>query len=100
MQAHRAERSSGDAGIGVLAVLTGSGILTFALFPLAVPGLLLFVALPLALIAVPALAVAAAVFVPIRLVRSRKRARQAASGRAARAAHGPRGCPSPQPCRS
>jgi hypothetical protein len=49
---------------------------------------------------VPALALAAAVFVPIRLVRSRKRARQVASGRAARVAHGPRGCPSPQPCRS
>lgn len=56
----------------------GLGILTMALFPVAVPGLLLFVVLPLALIAVPALLLAAVAVPPLWLARTVSRRRSVA----------------------
>ncbi len=52
MHAQGAGPSSAEVATEASSVLAGLGILTFALFPVAVPGLLLFVIAPLALVAV------------------------------------------------
>jgi hypothetical protein len=66
----------------MFAVLAGLGILTMALFPIALPGLLLFVVAPLALVAVVGLLVAIPFVLPMWLarivIRSRSRRRRAA----------------------
>jgi hypothetical protein len=59
-------------------LLAGLGILTMALFPIALPGVLLFVVAPLALVAVAGVLLAIPLLLPlwlIRLVRRRSSAR-------------------------
>jgi hypothetical protein len=67
----------------MFAVLAGLGILTMALFPIALPGLLLFVVAPLALLAVVGLLVAIPLVLPLwaarLLVRRLSRAGNAGS---------------------
>jgi membrane protein implicated in regulation of membrane protease activity len=64
----------------MFAVLAGLGILTMALFPIALPGLLLFVVAPLALVAVVGLLLAIPLALPLwvarLLVRSLSRRRR------------------------
>ena len=67
----------------MFALLAGLGILTVALFPIAVPGLLLFVVAPLIFVAVPAVLLAIPVVVPLALLRAFRRGRS-------RAVRGPR----------
>ena len=70
----------------MFAALVGLGILTMALFPFALPGLLLFVVAPLALVAVIGLLLAIPLVLPLGLARivmrgrSRRRRRAAAHG--------------------
>lgn len=53
----------------MFAALVGLGILTMALFPFALPGLLLFVVAPLALVAVVGLLLAIPLVLPLGLAR-------------------------------
>jgi hypothetical protein len=69
MQAQRAGRSSGDAATEANALLAGLGILTIQVVPLALPGLLLFVIAPLALVAVVGVLLAAPFVLPAWLTR-------------------------------
>jgi hypothetical protein len=89
--------SSAEVATEVNGLLAGLGILTFALFPIALPGLLLALVLallvaPLALGALAVLLLAGIVALPLRLarslVRNRSRRRRAAGspGKAAPAA--------------
>jgi hypothetical protein len=82
MHAPRAAPSSADVGMEVTSLSAGLGILTFAIFPLALPGLLLFVVAPLALVAVPGLLLAGLFVLPLWLtrivLRSRSRRRSPA----------------------
>jgi hypothetical protein len=67
----------------MFALLVGLGILTMALFPFALPGLLLFVA-PLALVAVVSLLVAIPLVLPLwaaRMLMRRRSRRRRAPGR-------------------
>ena len=57
----------------MFAVLAGLGILTMALFPFALPGLLLFVAAPLILVAVVGVLLAIPLVVPLWLFRMLRR---------------------------
>jgi membrane protein implicated in regulation of membrane protease activity len=59
----------------MFALLAGLGILTVALFPIAVPGLLLFVVAPLILVAVPAVLLAIPVVLSLTLLRAFRRGR-------------------------
>jgi hypothetical protein len=59
----------------MFAVLAGLGILTMALFPIALPGLLLFVVAPLILVVVVGVPLAIPLVVPIWLLRTLKRSR-------------------------
>jgi membrane protein implicated in regulation of membrane protease activity len=72
----------------VMPWLAGGGILTVALFPLALPLILLTVAaaIPLLLLGLPVALVAGLIVVPLRLARRALRARRA---RRDRAGHGP-----------
>jgi hypothetical protein len=56
MPTQHAGPSTADVATEVNALAGGLGILTFAIFPLALPGLLLFVVAPLALVGVLAVA--------------------------------------------
>jgi len=69
----------------MFAALVGLGILTMALFPFALPGLLLFVVAPLALVAVVGLLLAIPLVLPLGLARIVMRGR---SRRRRAAAHG------------
>jgi hypothetical protein len=78
----------------MFAALVGLGILTMALFPFALPGLLLFVVAPLALVAVVGLLLAIPLVLPLGLarivMRGRSRRRRAAGhGREAVTPHMP-----------
>jgi hypothetical protein len=67
MATPRTTPSPADVGAEVAGLSAGLGIITMALFPFALPGLLLFVVLPLLLLAAPLL-VLAAVLVPLLLL--------------------------------
>jgi hypothetical protein len=73
MQGHPTGPSSADLATEGNALFSGLGIITFALFPVALPGLLLFVIAPLALVAVVGLLLAIPVVVPLWLVRTVRR---------------------------
>jgi Flp pilus assembly protein TadB len=74
--------SAVEVATQVNAEMAGLGILTFALFPLAVPGLVLFVIAPLVALAVVGAVLAApfvlvlSLFLIVRRRRSRRRARR------------------------
>ena len=57
----------------MLAVLVGLGVLTMALFPFALPGLLLFVVAPLILVVAVGVLLAIPLVVPMWLVRKLRR---------------------------
>jgi hypothetical protein len=78
MPRSRTRISPSEVASELIPLSAGLGILTMVLFPFAVPGLLVFVVLPLALLAVPALLVAALVAVPLWLARTVSRRRSAA----------------------
>jgi hypothetical protein len=92
MHAPRPTPSSAEVATEAGGLLAGLGILTMALFPIALPGLLVFVVAPLALVAVAGLLLAIPLVLPLWLgrilVRSRPRRRRAAgsAGNAAAAA--------------
>jgi hypothetical protein len=65
MHPHHAQTSSGDVVTEVNGLLAGLGILTTALFPFALPGLVL--ALPLALLVLPLVVGAVAVWILARV---------------------------------
>jgi membrane protein implicated in regulation of membrane protease activity len=79
MQAHSAGPSSADVAAEANTLSTGLGIITFALFPVAVPGLL-FVVAPLALVAVVGLVLAIPLVLPLWLVRTVRRSRSRRGG--------------------
>ena len=64
MDTPRTGPSEADAGMEVAGMGVGLGIITMALFPFALPGLLLFVVPPLLLLAVPVLLLAAVLVPP------------------------------------
>jgi hypothetical protein len=72
MNAHPTPPSSADLASEAGGLSTGLGIITVALFPVAVPGLL-FVVVPLALMAVVGLLLAIPFVVPVWLVRTVRR---------------------------
>ena len=72
MPAHPTRPLSTDVATEANGLLTGFGILTFALFPFALPGLLLAVA-PLALVAMVGLVLAIPVLIPLWVVRAVRR---------------------------
>jgi hypothetical protein len=74
MHAQRAGPSSADVATEANTLLAGLGILTFAIFPLALPGLLLFVVAPLALVAMVGL-LATPFVLPLWLARTVRRSR-------------------------
>ena len=74
MPPQRGAFSSAEVAGEANTMLAGLGILTMALFPLTIPGLLLFVVLPLALVAIPALPL----LLPIWLLRVARRRRERA----------------------
>src|SRR5687768_10085286 len=78
MHRSRTRASPSEVATELVPLSVGLGILTMALFPFAVPGLLVFVVLPLALVAVPALLLAALVVPPLWLARTVSRRRSAA----------------------
>jgi len=82
MYAQPAGPSFAEVATEANGLLGGLGILTFAIFPVALPGLLLFVVAPLALVAVVGLLLAIPVVLPLWLARtvwrSRSRRRPAA----------------------
>jgi len=67
--------TSADVATEVSGLVTGLGILTFALFPVALPGLILFVVAPLALVAVVGLLLAAPLVLLVWLARTIRRSR-------------------------
>lgn len=69
MHAHREAHSSADVATEANTLLAGLGILTFAIFPVALPGLLLFVVAPLALVAVVGVLLATPFVLPVWLAR-------------------------------
>ncbi len=83
MHAPRAAPSSADVAIEVADLLAGLGILTIALFPFALPGLLLVV-VPLALLAIAGALLAAPLMLALWLAHTvlRRRSRR-------RSAHAP-----------
>jgi hypothetical protein len=82
MQSPRTTTSTTDVATEVTALSAGLGILTTALFPISLPGLLLFAA-PLVLLAVPALLLAGLLMPPLLLARTLRRARSRRRDRAA-----------------
>jgi hypothetical protein len=78
MQPSRIGPSPSEVTSEIVTLSAGLGILTMALFPIALPGLLLFVVAPLALVAVPALLLAGLLIPPLWLARrvSRRRSRR------------------------
>jgi hypothetical protein len=90
MQTPRQAPSSADVAAEVTSLSGGLGILMVPLFPLALPGLLLFVIAPLALVAVVGVLVATPVVLPVWLtrivLRSRSRRRSRVSQPAMRSA--------------
>jgi membrane protein implicated in regulation of membrane protease activity len=78
MHGSRTRPSPSEVASELGALSAGLGILTMALFPFAVPGVLVFVVLPLALVALPALLLAALVVPPLWLARTMSRRRSAA----------------------
>lgn len=82
MNTPRRTPSSTDVATEANGLLAGLGILTVALFPIALPGLLLFVLAPLVLVAVVGLVLAIPLMLPWWLIRtlmrgrSRRRARR------------------------
>lgn len=88
-----ASRPTDGTLVGVLGVSTGAGVLTFALFPLALPIVVLTVValLPLAAIALVVGAATALIVAPIRLIariRQRGRGRRTQRSMATRAVPG------------
>jgi hypothetical protein len=73
MDDSRATPSPGDVAAEANTLLTGLGILTFQLFPIALPLLVLVIG-PLALLAVVGLLVAAPLVLPLWLFRMARRA--------------------------
>jgi hypothetical protein len=69
MHSRRMPTSPSDVATETGSLLAGLGILTTALFPIALPGLLLFVVAPLALVAVAGLALAIPLLLPLWLAR-------------------------------
>jgi Flp pilus assembly protein TadB len=67
MATPRSTPTPADAAAEVASLSAGLGIITMALFPFALPGILLFVVLPLILLAAP-LVVLGAVLVPLVLL--------------------------------
>jgi membrane protein implicated in regulation of membrane protease activity len=86
MNTPRTTPSATEVATEVNGLLAGLGILTVSLFPLALPGLL-FVVVPLAVLALAGALLAIPVVVPLWLVRSVRRGR--ARRRAERSAAGP-----------
>lgn len=86
MNPRRTGPSLGELTTETNSVLAGLGILTVALFPLALPGLLLFVVAPIALVAMVGVLLATPLVLPIWLARivlrrrSRNRARAVPAG--------------------
>jgi membrane protein implicated in regulation of membrane protease activity len=86
MNTPRRTPPSADVATEVNGLLAGLGIITAALFPIALPGLLLFVVAPLALVAVVGVLLAIPLVLPVWLVRtlirsrSRRRRPRAANG--------------------
>jgi len=62
--------SSAELTTEVSGLLTGLGILTMTLFPIALPGLLLFVVAPLLLVAIAGLLLAIPIVLPLWLARA------------------------------
>ena len=84
MDAPRAPLSTSDVASEASGLLAGLGIITMALFPFAMPGLLLALllvlpAIPLALVALVVWLLARLLLLPLRLLRSRSGSRHAAS---------------------
>jgi hypothetical protein len=75
MHARRPASSAADLATEVNGLLVGLGIVTMALFPIALPGLLLFVVAPLALVAVAGLLLAIPLVLPLWLARVLVRSR-------------------------
>jgi hypothetical protein len=69
MKTPRQAPSSADVAAEVTSLSGGLGLLMVPLFPLALPGLLLFVIAPLALVAVVGVLLAAPVVLPVWLTR-------------------------------
>lgn len=84
MNSSRRGPSPSEVTSEVVTLSAGLGILTMALFPVALPGLLLFVVAPLLLVAVPALLLAALVVPPLWLARRVSRRRSRAGAQRAR----------------
>jgi hypothetical protein len=76
MNGHPAGPSPAEVASEGNALMTGLGIITFTLFPVAVPALI-FVVAPLALVGAVGLLLAAPVVVPLWLVRRVRRGRAA-----------------------
>ncbi len=75
MHAQPAGPSSAEVATEVNGLSAGLGILTFAIFPVALPGLLLFVVAPLALVAGVGLLLAIPFVLPLWLARTVRRSR-------------------------
>jgi Flp pilus assembly protein TadB len=75
MNTPRRTPSSAEVATELNGLLAGLGILTMALFPIALPGLLLFVVAPLALVAVVGVLLAIPLVLPVWLARTLMRSR-------------------------
>lgn len=75
MQVQDAGHSATDVAMEANAFLWGLGTVTFAIFPLALPGLLLFVVAPLALVAVAGALLTIPLVLPVWLARALLRGR-------------------------
>jgi hypothetical protein len=78
---YRGAPSLADAGAEITSLSAVLGVVTMALFPFALPGLLLFVVLPLILVAVPGLVLVGLLVVPVGLIRVVRRSRSRRGGR-------------------
>lgn len=83
MDAPRAQLSTSEAALEAGNWMVGLGVITMALFPFAVPGLVLALvlvlpAIPLALVALVVWLLARLLVLPLRLLRSRSGSRHAA----------------------
>jgi hypothetical protein len=79
MHSPRSAPSSTEVATEAGGLLAGLGILTMALFPIALPGLLLFVVAPLVLLAVAGLLLAIPLVLPLWLARFLVRRRLASA---------------------
>jgi hypothetical protein len=78
---YRGAPSAADVGAEITSLSAVLGVLTMALFPLALPGLLLFVVLPLILVAVPGRVLVGLLALTVGLTRIVRRSRSRRGGR-------------------